>query len=421
MAEYPIIMKQKNDQGEYDTLYPQTLGSQIQGNIQSSQIEGDIPSSQISGTFPVSQITGLPDLTTYGSNVQLRNNQLPYGNLPVGTICQLNENGVPQNYIVVHQGLPSDKYDSSCNGTWLLRQNIYANAQWDSSNSNIFTLASVNKTYLPNLLSIYDSDIQSVIKTVTIPYCVGNNSSTVNSGSNGYSTKLFLLSGYEVGWTTSTNSYFPVDGAVLSYFQGTASTDSKRIAYLNGSATYWWLRSPGTHSTYNVWLVNSNGGYNDWGANNSCGVRPALIMPFDAPSSVYEETLVYPDDTNIVSQIQSVLGLDNLSNVKIETGSYTGTGKYGQNNPNSLTFSFVPKMVFISTPTISFSPYTIFYGQESAIFCIGPSGSIVMRGVNSISWSNKSVGWYCTSEYETDKPTGQLNTNGTTYYYMAIG
>ena len=58
MAEYPIIMKQKNDQGEYDTLYPQTLGSQVQGNIQSSQIEGDIPSSQISGSIPSSQITG---------------------------------------------------------------------------------------------------------------------------------------------------------------------------------------------------------------------------------------------------------------------------------------------------------------------------------------------------------------------------
>ena len=58
MAEYPIIMKQLNDKGEYDILYPQTLGSQIQGNIPSSKIEGNIPSNQIVGTFPSTSITG---------------------------------------------------------------------------------------------------------------------------------------------------------------------------------------------------------------------------------------------------------------------------------------------------------------------------------------------------------------------------
>lgn len=65
MAEYPIIMKQKNNQGDYDTLYPKTLGSQVEGmtldqvsgNLASSRINGDIPSSQITGTFPASQIS----------------------------------------------------------------------------------------------------------------------------------------------------------------------------------------------------------------------------------------------------------------------------------------------------------------------------------------------------------------------------
>ena len=59
MAEYPIIMKQKNDQGQYDTLCPQTLSSQIQGNIPASQIEGNIPSTQISGQFPANQVDGI--------------------------------------------------------------------------------------------------------------------------------------------------------------------------------------------------------------------------------------------------------------------------------------------------------------------------------------------------------------------------
>ena len=42
-------------------------------------------------------------------------------------------------------------------------------------------------------------------------------------------------------------------------------------------ATNWWLRSPNTNNTNNVWNVNSNGNYNNWNANNSYGIRPALM------------------------------------------------------------------------------------------------------------------------------------------------
>ena len=42
-------------------------------------------------------------------------------------------------------------------------------------------------------------------------------------------------------------------------------------------AANWWLRSPNTNNTNNVWNVNSNGNYNNWNANNSYGVRPALM------------------------------------------------------------------------------------------------------------------------------------------------
>ena len=57
-------------------------------------------------------------------------------------------------------------------------------------------------------------------------------------------------------------------------------------------ATYWWLRSPNTNNTNNVWNVNSNGNYNNWNANNSLGVRPALILP---------STLLVSDDGSITT------------------------------------------------------------------------------------------------------------------------
>lgn len=203
------------------------------------------------------------------------------GQVNVGTVVKLNENGNPTDYLVVHQGKPSSLYDDSCDGTWLLRKDIYANQPWNSSNNNTFTSATINATYLPSLLALYDTYIQPAIKTVKIPYCVGNGNSTVNSGASGYSCQLFLLSGYEVGWTTSTSSYFPVDGAKLSYFEaGTGSSaNNKRIAKLNDNATYWWLRSPITGNTSNVWYVNSNGDYRNINAGDSYGVRPAMILP----------------------------------------------------------------------------------------------------------------------------------------------
>ena len=53
------------------------------------------------------------------------------GNVTVGSIVKLKENGSPVDYLVVHQGKPSSLYDESCNGTWLLRKDIYANKQWN--------------------------------------------------------------------------------------------------------------------------------------------------------------------------------------------------------------------------------------------------------------------------------------------------
>lgn len=204
------------------------------------------------------------------------------GDLEVEQEVLLNENGAPANYLVVHQGLPSDLYDASCEGTWLLRKDIAENRVWDSGNSNVLEASDIQAYLNGDWLAKYDAGVQSAIKQIKLPYRKnGGSGGTDQSGANGLSCKIFLLSGYEVGWTTSVSQYFPVDGAVLSYFQGTASVDAKRIAKLDGDAAIWWLRSPYTYSTSLVWRVNSNGGYGNNYANVSRGVRPALILPYD--------------------------------------------------------------------------------------------------------------------------------------------
>ena len=207
------------------------------------------------------------------------------GTLAVGSSVYLNVGGVRKEFLVVHQGLPSSMYDASCNGTWLLIKDIYENRAWHNSNVNKYETSDIN-TYLNGpFFNLFDSNIQGIIKQVKIPYRKNGGSGGVDqSGVNGLSAKIFLLSGYEVGWTTSDNSFFPQDGAKLDYFEsGTdTSANNKRIAYLNGSAAYWWLRSPSTNTTNAVWRVLSSGNYRSLGPPSSIGIRPALVLPSDA-------------------------------------------------------------------------------------------------------------------------------------------
>ncbi len=206
------------------------------------------------------------------------------GSKSVGSIVKLKVNGVAKEFIVVHQGRPSSIYDASCDGTWLLMKDIYENRQWHSSNVNNYSASTIHSYLNGTFLNLFDANIKAAIKQVKIPYRPGEGYETnVSSGSNGLSCKIFLLSGYEMGWTNSDNSYFPADGAKLSYFEsGTGtSANNKRIANLNGFAASWWLRSPycysGSGST-NSWYVYSNGSYGNYYCSLSYGVRPALIL-----------------------------------------------------------------------------------------------------------------------------------------------
>lgn len=203
--------------------------------------------------------------------------------LEIGRSIKLNLNGTPWEWLVVHQGLPSSIYDTSCDGTWLLMKDIYEKHVWSSNNK--YESSDIH-AYLNNaFLSLFDSNIKDAIKQVKIPYRNGGSGGTNQSGANGLSCKIFLLSGYEVGWTTSDNRSFPEDGAKLSYFEsGTGtSADNKRVANLNGSAALWWLRSPyiNPFNTKDVWIVYSGGYYSHGGASFSHGIRPAIILPSD--------------------------------------------------------------------------------------------------------------------------------------------
>lgn len=205
----------------------------------------------------------------------------PAGSLAVGSSLYFNVNGVKKEFLIVQQGRPSSLYDSSCDGAWVLMKDVYTNHKWDSTN-NDYQNSDIHAYLKSTFLGLFDSGIQSAIKQVKIPYVNGTGSGgSVATGANGLSTKLFLLSCYEVGFTSSDNSGIPEDGAALSFFSGSGNTDANRIAYMDGTAEEWYPRSPHIKGTANVLRISSKGAVGTIGCSGSYGVRPAFVLPSD--------------------------------------------------------------------------------------------------------------------------------------------
>lgn len=94
--------------------------------------------------------------------------------------------------------------------------------------------------------------------------------------------------------------------------------------------------------------------------------------------------------------------MDALASVtpQIVTGSYVGTGQYGADHPNSLTFPFSPKLVVINRVyTENVSSMT---GSDYIIFVANSPYATSTSTENSsnwgvfLEWSDNSVSWYST-------------------------
>ena len=269
------------------------------------------------------------------------------GTKAVGSTVKLNVNGTAREFLIVHQGKPSSIYDNSCDGTWLLMKDCYESRQWHSSNNNDYENSTIDSYLNSTFLNLFDANIRNAIKQVKIPYRKGAGySTTVTSGASGLSVKIFLLSGYEVGWTTSDSSYFPADGAKLDYFLSGngSSAQSKRVANLNGSATVWWLRSPYCNSSYGsqgAFIVSSLGGWYSRNCSGSDGVRPALILPSSllvsddgsistntapsTPSSITVPQNIMGGTTITISWSASTDAEGNLAGYKVERSTNGGS------------------------------------------------------------------------------------------------
>ncbi len=105
-------------------------------------------------------------------------------------------------------------------------------------------------------------------------------------------------------------------------------------------------------------------------------------------------------------------------NCRIAWGSYTGTGKYGSANPNTLTFDFKPLVVWVGSD--SSGKGTAFPATFMRPVITSRSDSSTPDHQLNVTWGEKQLSWYASS-YTTIYAGNQCNAENVTYFYVAIG
>ena len=111
--------------------------------------------------------------------------------------------------------------------------------------------------------------------------------------------------------------------------------------------------------------------------------------------------------------------------LRVETGSYVGTGTYGVNNPCSLTLPFEPKLFIVGDTdgrkgtkgNYLYFALPIFLGDTYEKIDWKFGGSTATQ-YTLMKRERSTISWYINF---TGSGSDQLNGTGTTYYYYAIG
>ena len=99
----------------------------------------------------------------------------------------------------------------------------------------------------------------------------------------------------------------------------------------------------------------------------------------------------------------------------IATGTYKGTNKYGESNPNTITFDFVPKIVIVSKNASGNAT------SGNTFIWINPGSVLNFINNGSNSWCHPTLDGTTLSWYCNENASYQLNSSSYEYNYLAIG
>lgn len=315
------------------------------------------------------------------------------GTLTEGTIIYLNENGSPVPFYVAKQNYEPNH---NTNRTLVVRKDAVTQGAWNSSGVNTYNGSTIDTWFNSTYLNTLDSDVKTAIGMTNIPA-----TSPRNSGVIRLEKGVFALSLTELGLSYL---YSNVEGNPLSI----ASVLRDNVS--DGQ----WTRTPQTGTTINALSVTSSGSLYDNTATASVGYRPAFTFP--SAFGVWAEE-PSPGLFDIQNNLLLSLPGSGTGLAQIEVGSYKGTGTSGKTNPNTLTFGFVPEVIFIN-PNSSYSGTNQFHGilyPKLGMFGLSQTNSAAIIKQSTISLNENNVSWYASAA------ANQCNYSGVTYYYVAIG
>ena len=123
----------------------------------------------------------------------------------------------------------------------------------------------------------------------------------------------------------------------------------------------------------------------------------------------------------------------------IATGTYIGTGTWGQDNPTTLSFPFTPMLVavfeqYTNQATLGIAPANNYYSWYdgflwsysatrvgSYLIMDGAQGQGIYNASNNFTLNGNTLSWWANLPYQVYDPRGQFNGANTVYRYIAIG
>ena len=125
-----------------------------------------------------------------------------------------------------------------------------------------WTSCAMRSTHLPAILALMPTEVQNGIREVNKLTSAGSQSATINTTAD----KLFLLSEIEIFGSVSYSK--SGEGTQYDYYKA----GNSKVKKYNGSADYWWERSPYGGNSTRFCTVYGSGGADYGTASNAFGV-----------------------------------------------------------------------------------------------------------------------------------------------------
>lgn len=295
-------------------------------------------------------------LAKLSNSIAVKRTAITLNDLEIGSVLKFNETVSGVTTAVEFELVIKDY-----NGTG--RALVMRKTAWDNTGNfgsyNCLYAGSTIDNFMTTYLSYLDAEVQAQIESVDIPVITNLSSASVGA----ISRRVFALSNAELGLVERNT-----EGSAIPYFTNATRTKTNSA----GTAVEWWTRTVSSADSGRAYLVTTGGGYTNTNTTNARSYVPAFTLPSDfATEYIYDmQTPIGESVTEIVAQA--------LGGVKIETGSYTGTGTYGSSNKNTIALPSAPKfgIIYCTNERVAWEDYSIplvgvYIDGGEALFVIG--------------------------------------------------